>query len=184
MVAAHRLLLVPSLILAVVVPAADYSHGPHSEPAGGGVLRVSAPEQPISHTGVGATVSAPPAHARPVWTQSGVVKLIAGDDFAQTVSGGSSPSTISLVMYENAFGVMHPGASDTPSVPRQLAWLVTSTGAPSRQLALGGPLSAGRETSAATRLFVRPLSVCTSYVAISASSGTDLDGFSMCNPVK
>jgi hypothetical protein len=136
------------------------------------VRRVEAPVHPVSYAGVGATVSAPPSDAKPVFTQSDVIGMISGDSFQQAVSRGSRPSTISLVMYENAFGRTHPGKPDTPSVPKQLAWLVTSKGT-----TIGG--SAGGSVHATT--VPLPRVPCTFYVAVSAISGRDLDGFSMCD---
>lgn len=174
--AARTLVIGCAVVAAGAVPAlAAARHGTHADVGASAVRRVDAPLHPVSYDGVGAIVSAPPRDAKPVFTQSDVVKMLSGDNFQQTVSGGSSPSTISLVMYENAFGLTHPGKPDTPSVPNQLAWLVTSNGALMVQAA-AGPVQTRNVTTGPPRR-----SVCTSYVAVSAITGENLDGFSMCD---
>lgn len=120
---------------------------------------------------VGAAWEPAPANARPAVAASRAIS-VAGPNLT-VMSAGKTP-TARLVMYLNVFGEVQADGTMTPSVPRQLAWLVESTGtgviAHSRPIRAGGGSPAPDPSSY----------TCSFTVVISAKSGDRLDGFRIC----
>ncbi|GGM15865.1 hypothetical protein [Nakamurella endophytica] len=106
-----------------------------------------------------------------------IIERLASNPFVVGLTReGQEPTSVSLVMYENAFGKQEEDGSETPSVPRQLVWLAEYD----KVKTDGISVPAGR-TASTTATSTSPTYSCNLFLAFSASSGQQLDGFQYCS---
>lgn len=101
-----------------------------------------------------------------------VVALLKDNAIAVGIGSGK-PSSVTLAEYENQFGSVGSNGVETPSVPRQPAWIVLYENIP--RPSMGGPAG----------VTVQPTEpadyVCTLIIAVRASDGGYLDAFDYCS---
>lgn len=115
---------------------------------------------------VGAAWEPAPADARPAVAAARAISA-AGPNLSVMSTRAKTP-TARLVMYQNVFGEVQADGTMKPSVPRQIAWLVESTG--TGVIAHSRPAGGSPAPSP-------PSFTCSFTVVISAKTGERLDGF-------
>ena len=129
--------------------------------------------QTQSFSGVGALVEPADTSVSTPISDSQATVLLANDDFVQQLIDGLTPAKLSLVWYQNQFGTQLPNGSESPSVPKQLAWF-----AEYENVKVGGGSRPMHSTTPPVTWN------CAYYVAVSATNGKILDAFDFCQPAK
>lgn len=113
-----------------------------------------------------------PAPPNAVAAVAAATAVSSARDNLRVMSGQSTSATARLVLYQNVFGEVQADGTMKPSVPRQLAWLVQSSG--TSVIAHSHPFVPG--TPAPTPATF----TCSFAVVISAQTGDRLDGYRIC----
>lgn len=124
-------------------------------------------------SGVGAVIGPPQSDQAPTVSEEAILAALASDQIVVNVAGTEKKLvSLKLATYENRFGEQHTDGSETPSVPAQLAWVAEY------EFPDHGPISgpAGRPSTPPPAG-----STCTLTVAMSATTGDNLDSFDFCS---
>lgn len=132
-------------------------------------FKVTNPDGSTSFAGVGAIAWPAAQDAQPSVSQQQVIATLETTNAAPQGLEGLAPSSIRLVEYENVLGANSVNGSETPSVPKQLAWFAEYDNVKHAISLPGGVRGAG--TSAVTS------NPWIAVVVVSATTGTVLDAF-------
>lgn len=123
------------------------------------------------YPGVGATVSVPPPGAAPRINAADALTAVLNTDAIRAFHTTTSAPTVELARYENRLGEEQPDGSMVPSVPQQLAWVVTFHQVPTDPIAPPVGYSPRPDPAGFS---------CDYVVAVSADTGARLDSFRYC----